>query len=75
MGMFDQVVFECPECQGRIEVQSKAGRCTLENFPAEEVPLKIALDIQGDVAHCECCDRHFTIERTLLPTTVSMRLR
>ena len=37
----------------RIQAQSKAGRAMFKDFDCEEVPLKIAGDLQGDDVRCE----------------------
>ncbi len=56
MGMFDSVLFACPkpECDERIEAQSKAGECELRNYSPGEVPMVIAGDLHGEIWHCKC---------------------
>lgn len=64
MGMFDRVYFTCPNgCEEPIEVQSKAGQCTLASFSQSRVPWSIATDIIGDAAYCEACRRSFFVRR------------
>ncbi len=62
MGMFDRVWFRCPECDGSVEVQSKAGKCHLTDYPQSEVPTDIASDIFNEVVYCEKCDTPYTVE-------------
>ncbi len=61
MGMFDRIWAKCPKCGTDVEFQSKAGDCTLEDFPSEAVPHVIAADITGDSICCEKCDHLVTI--------------
>lgn len=64
MGMFDRVYFRCPNgCPDPVEVQSKAGRCTLASISQSHVPWSIAVDIIGEHAFCETCKRSFLIRR------------
>lgn len=61
MGMFDSVNFTCPECGGKVEVQSKAGNCDLEEHPPECVPMAIAADIEGECGICYDCGESFRV--------------
>lgn len=54
MGMFDSVWFTCPECKNGMEVQSKAGACSLNNYSSDQVPETIAEAISGETAYCNC---------------------
>lgn len=60
MGMYDVVQFSCPNCNSMIEVQSKAGGCTLTHFDCLAVPREIAMDIEGEVVACADCKRTYT---------------
>ncbi len=75
MGMFDSVYFPCPtpRCTNDIEVQSKAGECVLASYSPDEVPVEIAIDIGGESAWCNKCERTFTVARAL-NDRVSMHL-
>jgi len=56
MGMFDEVYAKCPACEpGTMEIQSKAGECTLARYPINEVPAEIAVDIDGQYMTCRDC--------------------
>ena len=61
MGMFDAVMFECPICNASMEAQSRAGECILRTFSSVNVPPKIATSLDGELVHCEACDRVWTI--------------
>lgn len=63
MGMFDSVWFNCPSCGERrsIEAQSKAGDCSLHDYETNNVPPKIALDIDGSAVTCSKCNASFTV--------------
>ena len=65
MGLFDSVLFECPDCSDYIEVQSKAGECSLTEYPAKAVPVEIAKQLEGNIVCCQYCNKNFTIERDL----------
>jgi predicted RNA-binding Zn-ribbon protein involved in translation (DUF1610 family) len=73
MGMFDSVLFECPECGNTIEEQSKAGNCHLDRFDQSGVPINIAVSIEGDMVYCAECSNSFIIKAPI-PTTVSLIL-
>lgn len=55
MGLFDTVHFRCPSCNTAHEIQSKAGECILQDFEANEVPSKIAADLDGERVSCKSC--------------------
>jgi hypothetical protein len=75
MGMFDSVMFRCPECGTRIEEQSKMGGCLLHTFESHEVPSDIAESIKGNRLYCEPCNEYFYIKEVKVPqATVCMRL-
>jgi hypothetical protein len=45
---------KCPSCGEDVEFQSKAGECCMRTFYHDNVPIAVALDIDGDVKQCEC---------------------
>ncbi len=74
MGMFDTVIFRCPKCGGQIEEQSKAGECLLKDYNQKEVPVIIAISIEGNMVYCNDCDKSFIISKAVVPQTVSLSL-
>ena len=58
MGMFDTIIFHCPECGSRIEAQSKSGECLLREYYCTAVPADVAADANRHAPHqCKCgCD-------------------
>ena len=54
MGMFDRLYVSCPECHEDVEFQSKAGECLLESYDVVDVPVAIAIDLDGETSTCEC---------------------
>lgn len=74
MGMFDEVCFKCPDCEFRVNVQSKAGKCDLKSYNSLEVPVEIANDIDGDVIFCENCGCRSVVASLVPIKTVPMRL-
>lgn len=76
MGMFDRILFTCPNCQATIEEQSKAGDCLLIDYNQNAVPLQIAGDIVDSELYCESCKETFVITADNIPppTTIQMKL-
>ena len=54
MGMFDSLYVSCPECGDIVEFQSKAGDCNLISYEKTNVPIAIAIDLDGKVVLCKC---------------------
>lgn len=61
MGMFDRIIFTCPNCKKDIEEQSKAGECLLYEYTQIAVPLSIASDILNNEVYCEGCKETFVV--------------
>lgn len=62
MGMFDTVHFTCPKCGGKIERQSKAGECRLNDYQDYAVPLSIAGALIDSLIGCPKCKNDFLIK-------------
>jgi len=61
MGMYDEVIIECPNCFKHFKEQSKAGDCVLQTYWIHDAPLLIVADMQKDsengklsCPHCGC---------------------
>lgn len=54
MGMYDEVRFKCPSCEAPIAVQSKSGDCMFRRHRASNVPVSIAVGVEGEFVKCEC---------------------
>jgi hypothetical protein len=76
MGMFDSVRTSCPKCNSPLEYQSKAGECLLNDYHLDNVPLNIAVSIDGDIEYCVECDSSWkaVIDAEPPPETLKMRL-
>ena len=61
MGCFNTVRFRCPECSAFIEVQTKAGDCSLRVFSSVSVPIADAGGLLGDELTCSICKESFRI--------------
>jgi len=61
MGMFDSILFDCPNCGNKIEDQSKAGDCNLDYYNQDEAPAIIAADCLGDRVVCQKCKKHYEV--------------
>ena len=57
MGMFDSLYVDCPNCLSPLEFQSKAGECSLARYTLKDLPLKIAIDLEGKFKTCLKCGR------------------
>jgi uncharacterized protein YbaR (Trm112 family) len=73
MGMFDTVNFYCPRCGRTLDLQSKAGDCTLVEYDQDSVPLKIAADLCNTSVWCDDCKESFRVV-SMIPTRVAMKL-
>jgi len=75
MGMYDTVIFTCPKCGETLTDQSKAGQCLLREFPCDDVPTEIAVDLNGEEIWCQNqeCKASFKI-RAFVPMKVSLLL-
>ncbi len=62
--MFDYIYYNCPHCNKRIEDQSKAGDCNLNQYDLENAPPEVLRSVTGDHT-CPACDEVFTIESTI----------
>ena len=62
MGMYDTVVFKCPNCNEDIEEQNKSGDCVLDRFRSDEVPVEIARDMISSYLRCDHCDQTFKMK-------------
>lgn len=58
MSCYDSVFVRCPKCGEKVEFQSKAGRCFMDEyfFPQDRghIPSSIIGDLDGRVEHCRC---------------------
>lgn len=68
MGCFDSVYVKCPGCGEEIEFQSKAGDCLLQTFYEDDVPTKLAVDIDGDTDQCPKCGMAVKIVAEVIKT-------
>jgi hypothetical protein len=68
MGCFDSVYVQCPVCSEQVEFQSKAGECLLDTFFEDDVPVQIALDIEGERDRCPKCGTTFKIISEVIKT-------
>lgn len=75
MGMFDTVIFDCPTCGRKLDVQSKAGTCILDSFSQYSVPVEIAIDLENELVYCEKCDLEYkVIPKQEIIKTIEMEL-
>jgi transcription elongation factor Elf1 len=76
MGLYDTVIFDCPNCGSQVEVQTKVGLCELIKIPCLEVPKSAAQDINGKIVACNECEKVFTVGKIEEPVeTIKMGLK
>lgn len=64
MGMFDRIMFDCPNCGKEIEAQSKSGNCSLASYDIHHVPEDVAEDRNRHAPfRCEC-GKSWTLQPT-----------
>lgn len=73
MGVYNTVIFSCPRCNNRIEVQSKADD-GFNEFDSDDVPPATADDIEGQLAWCDRCHNGWMIVAVQPRRSVKMRL-
>lgn len=75
MGLYDTVIFECPDCGGKVEAQSKVADCALIEYSSDSVPMDIAVDIDGWPANCVDCRKSYKVFSYIPMGNVPMGLR
>jgi hypothetical protein len=74
MGMFDSIFIPCPNCKETVEVQSKAGPCTLKAFDPDKVPAVVAVDVDGDETFCNKCKKSWVVRTKKLKPVYRVKL-
>ncbi len=54
MGMYNEVIFTCPECDNFIMEQTKSGTCSLATRNSDRVPLEEVSGLGSSIT-CESC--------------------
>lgn len=55
MGVYDCIIFNCPNCDNELVAQSKSGMCTLEEHDYKNVPVTVSIDANRHAPFlCEC---------------------
>lgn len=55
MGLFDTVLVDCPKCQHRNDIQTKAGICDLRTYRLAKAPPDIAGSLANESIGCKRC--------------------
>ena len=61
MGMFDELLVKCPNCNKEVSFQSKAGECIMHTYHIDDVPDGIAIDLDGEYMICSNCGNYVSI--------------
>lgn len=62
MGCFDSVFLRCPNCNSKVEAQSKVGQCRLSKWNIFNAPPDILLSLKDEVFHCRDCGADFKLK-------------
>lgn len=62
MGMFDSLWVRCPNCNTKVEFQSKSGECGLYDYDVHNVPASIAGDVDGQSMQCPGCKSYVKLK-------------
>ena len=62
MGLYNEIVFECPSCKETIFAQTKSGSSSLKTISSNHVPEE---EISGldKIIYCESCNNGFTLHK------------
>lgn len=72
MSCLDSVFVKCPKCGVEIEFQLKAGKCEMRSYFSNSVPIKIAVDLDGDEETCYRCKSKVHLQAVGVPSRVMM---
>lgn len=73
MGMFDSLYVKCPKCGEELEFQSKSGPCAMYVFRKRDLPISVALDLNGNIVRCQFCNSRIKM-KVKIPKKVDFRL-
>ena len=66
MGVYDSIMFNCPDCGEVIEAQSKSGPCECVSYNYKKVPLEVAYNANRH-APFECsCGSYWTFKHKFI---------
>ena len=72
MSCFDSVYVKCPNCGREMEFQSKADKCEMQSFTTQAVPVKVAVDLDGNSDTCPKCQSQVALHAVGIPVRVTM---
>ncbi len=70
MGMFDRIIFSCPNCECGMETQTKSGECQLKKYYGKCVPADAACGAVGRILICEACGVRYEVDDFKMPRVV-----
>lgn len=71
MGMYNSLYVQCPQCNHRIEFQSKAGNCSLDRYKLQNCPPEIALDLDRESKECDHCGSVVVLHSQVISTIMA----
>lgn len=74
MGCYDSVITKCPSCGLKVDFQSKAGDCGMEEFDINSVDPVVAYDLSGTIQKCKDCGHVIKIEALNPTQRVAMKV-
>jgi len=73
MGMYDEVIIRCPDCNEIVKLQSKAGECQFQTYSLDDCPIEIANERRRAIQHlidreiyCTNCSARLTIKGKII---------
>lgn len=73
MGLFDSLYIKCPTCKRQLEFQSKSGPCCCLSFKEKNLPVDVAVGMNGDIVSCEFCNINWKLDCEI-PKIVKVKL-
>lgn len=62
MGMFDEIMINCPRCGESNLEQSKAGDCNLNVYSLNDAPIEILESLTEEPLYCDKCGFKYEIQ-------------
>lgn len=56
MALFDRVWIGCPQCSYPIQIQTRAGNCSMMDYTLVSAPQEILLSISKGEINCDGCE-------------------
>ena len=65
MGVYNTILVPCPECDNKVEFQTKTGDCSLSIYNISCAPYEDIRGIMGCSSYCRGCDNKVNINEDI----------